>query len=129
MITVRSMRSPVTGAIRFIAALYALSVPTAWAADFPGGSQLAFGEHVARIVCSACHVVAKDQEFPPILNHPAPDFAEIANRPGTSMETLQHFVLNTHWDVDKLPMSMPNPMLTKDEARAVSRYIMSLRKH
>src|SRR5512146_1258466 len=42
------------------------------------------GEHVARLVCSACHVVAENQEFPPLLNPPAPSFMEIADRPGTS---------------------------------------------
>jgi mono/diheme cytochrome c family protein len=99
------------------------------AADAPGRADIAQGEHIARIVCSACHVVASDQEFPPILNQPTPDFSEIANRPGTTAATLQHFVLNTHWDVNKLPMTMPNPMLTQDQAREVARYIISLRKH
>jgi mono/diheme cytochrome c family protein len=99
------------------------------AAGVPTTPDLARGEHIARLICSACHVVAANQEYPPILTRPAPSFTEIANRPGVSAESLQHFIVNTHWDVDKLPMAMPNPMLSKDEVRAVSRYILSLRNH
>lgn len=86
------------------------------------------GEHIARLVCSACHEVASDQEYSPILTKPAPAFSDIANRPGTSMESLQRFIVGTHWDVNALPMTMPNPMLSRDEARAVARYIVSLRR-
>lgn len=43
--------------------------------------------------------------------------------------SLQRFVVSTHWHTDTLPMTMPNPMLTPDQARAVSRYILSLRTH
>ena len=90
--------------------------------------QLARGEHVARIVCSACHVVARDQEYPPLLAKPAPSFFDIASRPGVSSQRLQHFITNTHWDVDKLPMTMPNPMLSPSDVQAVSSYILSLRQ-
>jgi len=79
-------------------------------------------------VCSACHEVARDQEYPPILAKPAPSFSEIAHRPGTSVESLQRFIVSTHWDVNALPMTMPNPMLSRDEARSVARYIVSLRR-
>ena len=100
--------------------------PTSLVATSPDAAR---GEHIARLVCSACHVVAINQEYPPLLIKPAPSFAEIANRPGVSAESLQHFVLSTHWDPDTLPMTMPSPMLSKDEARAVSRYILTLRNH
>lgn len=109
------------------ALLCALCTPRTSAADVPKMPDVARGEHIARLVCSACHVVATDQEFPPLLEHATPAFAEIANRPGVSAESLQRFVTTTHWDVDKLPMSMPNPMLTKSQAQAVARYILSLR--
>jgi len=109
------------------ALLCALCTPRTSAAGVPTTPEVARGEHIARLVCSACHVVATDQEYPPLLNQAAPVFAEIANRPGVTVESLQRFVTTTHWDVDKLPMSMPNPMLTKAEAQAVSRYILSLR--
>ncbi len=89
--------------------------------------ELARGEHVARLICSACHTVARDQEYPPILTKPAPSFFDIAGRPGVSAQSLRHFVTNTHWDVDTIPMSMPNPGISKSDARAVSQYILSLR--
>jgi len=95
----------------------------------PTNPDAARGEHIARLVCSACHVVAVSQEYPPLLIKPAPSFAEIANRPGVSAESLQHFILSTHWDTDTLPMTMPSPMLSKEEARAVARYILTLRTH
>lgn len=110
------------------ALLCSLCTPRASAAGVPTTPDLARGEHIARLICSACHVVATDQEFPPLLKEATPAFAEIANRPGVSAESLQRFITTTHWDVDRLPMSMPNPMLTKSQAQAVSRYILSLRK-
>jgi mono/diheme cytochrome c family protein len=108
--------------------LAALFVPLVSAAG-GASAQVARGEHVARLVCSACHVVAHDQEYPPLLTHPAPSFFDIAGRPGVSAQSLQHFITTTHWDTDKLPMSMPNPMLTRSDAAAVSQYILSLRAH
>lgn len=110
------------------ALLCALCTPRSSAAGVPTTPELARGEHIARLVCSACHVVATDQEFPPLLRQATPAFAEIANRPGVTAESLQRFVTTTHWDVDRLPMSMPNPMLSRAEAQAVSRYILSLRQ-
>ncbi|HUL46569.1 MAG TPA: c-type cytochrome [Steroidobacteraceae bacterium] len=111
-----------------VVVLCALCTPRTSAADVPKAPDVARGEHIARLVCSACHVVAVDQEFPPLLNQATPAFAEIANRPGVTAESLQRFITTTHWDVDKLPMSMPNPMLDKSEVQAVTRYILSLRK-
>lgn len=90
---------------------------------------VARGEHIARLVCSACHIVAKDQEFPPILDTPGPSFLDIANRPATTQRSLRHFITTTHWDMRALPMTMPNPMLTPEDTRAVASYIVSLRAH
>lgn len=102
-----------------------------WAhADSPQrGPGLERGAHVARLVCSACHVVADDQEFPPLLNPPAPSFKTIANRRSTTLEGVKHFVLTTHWDPPyDMPLRMPNPLLLSAEADDVARYLMSLRK-
>jgi mono/diheme cytochrome c family protein len=101
----------------------------AGAAEPPDGAVIARGEHIARIVCSACHVVAKDQEYPPILDQPGPSFYQVANRPDTTAKSLRHFITTTHWDLKTLPMTMPSPMLTPEDTRAVARYIMSLRTH
>ncbi len=102
-------------------------LPLPAAAAGPRSADVARGEHVARLVCSACHVVARDQEYPPILSQPTPSFMEIAGRPGVSAQSLQHFITSTHWDPDKIPMSMPNPMLNKNDVQAVSHYITRLR--
>jgi mono/diheme cytochrome c family protein len=112
----------------FGAGFYGLGVQARAEDVVPRDAVTARGEHIARLVCSACHEVARDQEYPPILAKPAPSFSEIAHRPGTSVESLQRFIVSTHWDVNALPMTMPNPMLSRDEARSVARYIVSLRR-
>jgi len=109
------------------AGLCALCAPRASAGGVTTTPETARGEHIARMVCSACHVVAVDQEYPPILKQQPPSFADIAKRPGVSAAYLERFITTTHWDVDKLPMSMPNPQLTREETQAVSHYILSLR--
>ena len=96
-----------------------------WAADsYPPPPE---GERLAQEVCSACHVVAQKQERAPVLKDKAPSFCEIANRPRTTAQSVAHFVLTTHWDNKSAPVAMPDPMLNKDQAAAVSRYVMSLR--
>jgi mono/diheme cytochrome c family protein len=95
----------------------------------PDAAELARGEHIARLVCSTCHVVARDQEYPPLLSKPAPSFFELANRPGVSAGSLEHFITTTHWDnPDKLAMTMPDLRATPEQSQAVARYILSLRK-
>lgn len=98
------------------------------AADSPRASSLARGEQLAQLICSACHVIGPDQEFPPLLRQPAPAFADIANRDGVTEKTLRHFIATTHWDEKTLPMTMPNPELTAEQSAAVVRYILSLRR-
>lgn len=98
-------------------------------AQTPHKAAIARGDHVARLVCSACHVVATGQEFPPMLEPPAPSFADIANRPGMTAKTIRHFILTTHWDQKTIPMTMPNLMLMPEDASALAVYIMSLKKN
>ncbi len=108
-----------------VCGLFSPRVQAEAAAD---SAELAHGEHIARFVCATCHVVAKDQEFAPILSRPAPSFLDIANRPGVSAASLEHFITSTHWDPDKIEMTMPALMATPEQTRAVARYILSLRK-
>lgn len=89
---------------------------------------VASGKQFARIVCSQCHVVTPDQEFPPELNVSAPPFEEIANRHTTSEQALERFISKTHWDGETVPITMPTPELTRQQIIAVAHYIMSLRK-
>jgi mono/diheme cytochrome c family protein len=111
------------------AGLWVLWLQCAGAADARPDPVLARGEHIARFECSACHVVAKNQEFPVLLNHPAPAFSAIANQPDINASTLRNFITMTHWDLQTIPMSMPNPNLSKEDVVAVTRYILSLQQH
>jgi cytochrome c551/c552 len=112
----------------FALLLSRLFVPSfVWAGDgYPPPTE---GECLAQEVCSACHVVAQKQERAPVLKERAPSFCEIANRARTTAQSVAHFVLTTHWDERSAPVRMPDPMLNKDQAAAVSRYVMSLRGH
>lgn len=94
----------------------------------PAAHSMSRGEQIALDICAACHQVASDQEFPPLLQKPAPSFREIADRPGTSARSLAHFIDSTHWNYETIPMRMPNPMLTPEDTAAVARYILSLRE-
>ena len=88
---------------------------------------LARGKHLAQLLCGACHVVAQDQEFPPYLKQSTPSFADIAGRPQTTARSLRRFLTSTHWDEKTIPLRMPNPLLTEEETRALSNYILCLR--
>jgi mono/diheme cytochrome c family protein len=102
-----------------------------WAAQAHGAvkpnAQVRRGEEIAQLLCSACHVVAAHQEYPPLLEDPAPSFKSIANRPQVSEAALRHFVATTHWDQKTIPLTMPNPGLTPWDIKAVIRYVLSLK--
>ena len=106
-----------------------LSGAAARAADATADPLRARGEHIARLVCAACHVVASDQEFPPLLEQPTPSLGDIANRPDASASSIRRFIGTTHWDDKSVPMKMPKLMLTGEQITAVTRYILSLRRH
>jgi len=84
------------------------------------------GEVLARKICWACHVVAADQEFSPILREPAPDFRRIAARRDVTAESLSAFLHTTHGVAQSTPYKMPNPRLTEEMIDNVVRYILSL---
>lgn len=80
------------------------------------GRRLALGK------CDACHVVAADQQYLPLLPHYAPTFFDVANRPDTSAESLEAFLAHPH-----SYQSMPSPDLTSTEVADLAAYILSLR--
>ena len=125
MIAIRAAARQFAHAILFAAAL----VP--WAAKADGSArpapQVRRGEEIAQLQCSACHIVAENQKYQPLLEDPAPSFKSIANRPQVSEAALRHFVTSTHWDEKTIPLTMPNPGLTKPDIAAVIRYILSLK--
>ena len=84
------------------------------------------GRALSLRLCTACHVVSSDQEMAPILRHPAPNFHSIANKPGTTAESLRRFLTETHSKISN-PQSMPNPQLTEDQVRQAAAFLMSLR--
>ena len=113
--------------IAFLVVFGVVAVPVR-ADETSKGAVLSRGQHIAELVCSACHVVEHNQEYPPMLRPPAPSFDEIANRSGATLQSVRQFVSITHWDFNTLPMQMPNPMLSTSDASAVARYVLSLRR-
>jgi mono/diheme cytochrome c family protein len=105
-----------------------LGAPVARAAGI-SNAQVRRGERLAQDQCSACHIVAQNQEYPPLLRDPAPSFQSIANRTDTTDKSLRHFVMTTHWDLKTVPITMPNQDLSKTDASAVIQYILSLKSH
>ena len=85
------------------------------------------GHDLAALVCGNCHVAAADQRFTPVLNPPAPSFESIAQRPGTTAESLEKFMVTTHRGLDN-PAGMPNPYLMDYQVKEVVAYMLSLRK-
>jgi mono/diheme cytochrome c family protein len=96
------------------------------AQSFSDEATLAKGRAFALLVCSACHVVASDQQFSPILRDPGPTFDAIANRPTTTSESLRTFLSTTHTTIGA-PYGMPNPQLADYQINEVTSYILSLR--
>lgn len=120
-----------TGRVAQVILVSAALLP--WVAQADGSvrsrPQIRRGEEIAQLQCSACHVVAEKQKYPPLLEDPAPSFKSIANRPQVSEAELRHFITTTHWDEKTVPLTMPNPGLTKPDIAAVIRYIVSLKGH
>lgn len=101
------------------------------AADAPEAREtlaVQMGRTLALRLCSTCHDVASNQDFPPALNKPGPSFAAIANRRDTSRETLRLFLDNLHGDISVFPIKMPDLMLTDAQKEQAVAYIISLRK-
>ena len=120
------MSSSIGRAIRLVA-IFCVAAGTQ-AAESPKDPVLEKGKAIAQEVCSACHMVAVDQRYPPLLSQPAPSFVDIANRAGMTDATIQRFTASTHWDQKTIPLTMPDLMLIDSQRVAVARYIMSLRR-
>lgn len=83
------------------------------------------GRTFALLVCAACHVVASDQRFAPILRNPGPSFDLIANKPATTAESLRAFLTTTHSTMST-SNTMPNPQLADYQINEVISYVLSL---
>jgi mono/diheme cytochrome c family protein len=96
---------------------------SAWAQE---PDEVQQGHQLATLICSACHVAARDQPFEPILRPPAPSFESIARRSTTTNDAVQTFLTTTHRDISN-PNGMPNPQLLDYQIKQVAAYLISLR--
>jgi cytochrome c553 len=113
----------------FLAA--AIFWPAAIAAAAQSSSQASAvraGYTVAVTSCIACHVVSSNQTLQPVLGPGIPSFEEIANRPGTTMESLQAGMKTARWhDPNMTARLLPMSRLSDERRAQVAAYILSLR--
>ena len=80
------------------------------------------GRSLAAQKCGACHMVASEQQIPPLVPHYAPSFYDVANRRGATAESLGAFLAKPH------PLGiMPYPELSAAQVSDLISYILSLR--
>jgi cytochrome c553 len=78
--------------------------------------------------CIACHVVSRDQTLQPVLGPAIPSFEEIANRPETTMNSLQAGMKTARWhDPNMTARLLPMSHLSDERRAHVAAYILSLR--
>jgi mono/diheme cytochrome c family protein len=100
---------------------------SAWGQAVDTTNDVSKGRHLAIMLCTTCHVVARDQPYAPTLRPPAPSFESIAQRTETDGDSLRQFLTTTYEGLDK-PKGMPNPVLADFQIKAISAYLLSLRK-
>jgi mono/diheme cytochrome c family protein len=76
------------------------------------------GYRLAQAVCAECHAIEPGDRYSP--NMDAPPFSEVANKPGMTVIALSVWFRTPH-------PTMPNLVITKDEASDLSAYILSLK--
>jgi len=96
--------------------------------DSQAGTDISAGYRIARANCRTCHVIGPEQTTRPILIHPGPNFQDIANRPGLTVESLSDLISRQDWDLQSRPVQMPKRNLSEGSIRQVAVYILSLRK-
>jgi cytochrome c1 len=100
---------------------------SAWGQAVNAADEASKGRHLAIMLCTTCHVVAPNQPYAPTLSPPAPSFESIAQRAETNSESLRRFLTTTYQGLDN-PKGMPNPVLADFQIKAISAYLLSLRK-
>lgn len=101
---------------RFIAAACLAALPRGVLADPP--VRTGAGRQLAQHYCAACHVLDPNDTRGMT---DAPAFVVLANRPGTTEQTLSRFIQKPH-------LQIPDTGRPPAEADAIAAYIMSLRK-
>ena len=113
--------------MRTAAALFFILCVTgnrAWSQATGIADEASKGRHLAIMLCATCHVVAPDQPYAPTtLDPPAPSFQSIAQRAGTTADSLRRFLTTSH-----NRSGMPDPYLAAFQIREISAYLLSLRR-
>ena len=109
-------------------ALFALlSGPAAHAAS--DEAAIRAGHNLAIGSCIACHEVAPGQAVKPVLGPGIPSFESLANRPGTTAESLQTAMKSARWHEPAMAATLlPMSRLSDKQRAEVAAYILSLRK-
>lgn len=76
------------------------------------------GYRLAQAVCVECHAIEPNDTISPNLD--APPFSEVANKPAMTVIALSVWFRSPH-------PTMPNLVITKDEASNLSAYILSMK--
>ncbi|MBR0961764.1 c-type cytochrome [Bradyrhizobium japonicum] len=92
-------------------------VHTAAGASRPGSRTIAEGHRLAQAWCQSCHAIEPHMAG---FFDEAPSFQAIADRHGTTALSLKVFWRTSH-------QSMPNLVISPEQAEALSAYILSLR--
>jgi mono/diheme cytochrome c family protein len=117
---------PQTLAIGFSALLTAIA--GSGAEVTPNEAAIRAGHNIAVSSCVACHVVSSGQTLKPVLGPGIPSFEEIANRPGTTAESLEAAMKTARWHEPGMTARLlPMSRLSDKERAQVAFYILSLR--
>jgi mono/diheme cytochrome c family protein len=112
----RSASVATVAMLAVVPALYARAQDTVLRGDPQKGRQLALE------ACVSCHIVAADQDIKPLVPNYGPSFFAVANKPGTTAQSLSGFLAHQH----RLA-NMPAPQLTAPQIADVTSYILTLR--
>ncbi|WP_417687635.1 c-type cytochrome [Roseibium sp.] len=101
----------------FVATLLGVVVSIVMTSSAALAADVANGKALALKWCSACHLVANDQER--VSDAPLPSFYDVAKDPSLSSEALKTFLADPH-------PKMPNMSLSNSEISDLAGYIGSL---
>jgi cytochrome c len=99
-----------------IVALFFIRLHNASGVIFPESA--AAGHRLADAWCKDCHAIEAATAG---TANPAPDFAQIANKPSTTALSVKVFLQTSH-------PSMPNLVIAPDQADDLANYILSLKR-
>jgi len=88
------------------------------AAHAQDGGEPVRGREVARVNCSTCHAVSRNDQLSP--NPSAPPLQRLADAPGVTAMALNHLMHSAH-------KTMPLIVLAPEDQRHLIAYILSLR--